>query len=391
LAQAVLTQGPPPQTLCRGCCGSGLAPMGCSLSSCCPSSETEAQTTKVFWSGHLTQGHEERRLQWLSPIREADAEIKFSYPPFNNKVGLDFPASVEKINVPCFGPNIINAVMAIFESDEMKDIASRLGLIIPRYALDKMIQEKIPRVRDMIKYCDQTPEIVGSNAAAIRQLEKFVGEFEAISEASIKGLSDWEAFVGKHAEPGWQDKLHFDHLLSNFGFTDEASKALQKVDFTKPDGEVVNFEQHAFRWLSKALSGYKPPGALTDVANFVFALTGDSYEGLDDLQIADKMRALLAKVKEGSFAKLWIPTYLFMDAETDDGLVWVLAEYLCKRTSKNLRVLIQLPPDTEFDELAAKWIKVPGCEVWRDPDSRNAQALEKYLLPSEIRSGSLFA
>merc|ERR1712194_941210 len=120
-------------------------------------------TTKVFWSGHMTKGHEERRLQWLSPIREADAEIKFSYPPFNNKLGLDFPPSVVRINVPCFGPNIINAVMALFESAEMKGIADRLGIIIPRYALDKLIQEKIPRVRDMIKYCDQTPEIAGSH------------------------------------------------------------------------------------------------------------------------------------------------------------------------------------------------------------------------------------
>jgi len=378
LAQAVLTQGPRPQTLCRGCCCFGLEPMGSSL--CCPQSEAEAQKTRVFWSGHLTKGLEERRRQLLSPIREADTEIKFSYPPFNNKLGLDFPASVERINVPCFGPNIINAVMAIFQSDEMKGIASRLGVIIPRYSLDEMVQEKMPKVRDMIKYCDETPEIAGSNAAAIRKLEKFVEEFEAISGPSINGLSDWEAFVGRHAEPGWQAKLHFDHLLTNFGFTEVASNTLRKEGITNADGEVVNFENHAFRWLSKALSGYKPPCALTDVVNFVFASTQDSYDGLDDVQIAEKIQQFLAKVREGSTANLWIPTYFFMDAELDDGLVWVLAEYLCKRNNKELRVLVQLPPDKEFDELAAKWEKAPGCAVWRDPDARNAGALRKAYL-----------
>merc|ERR1712194_249687 len=240
-----------------------------------------------------------------------------------------------------------------------------------------MVQEKMPKVRDMIKFCDETTEIARGNEAAIRKLEKFVEEFGALSDANIKGLSDWEAFVGRHAEPGWQTKLHFNHVLSNFGFEKSAAMAIKKTSFTKPDGEVATFEQHAFRWLSKALSGYKPQGALADVVNFVFALTQDSYDGLDDIQIAAKITALVSKVKKGRTANLWIPTYLFMDAETDDGLVWVFAEWLCKRNKKKLRVLIQLPSDTEFDELATKWMKIPGCEVWRDPDARNSEALKK--------------
>jgi len=357
---------------------SSCCPLASHCPSCCPLSEKKAQTTRVFWSGHLTKGHEERRRDWLSPIREADADIKFSYAPFNNKLDLHVPASVERINVPAFGPSITNAVMGIFQSDEMKGIASRLGLTIPCYSLDKMIQEKMPKVRDMIKYCDETPEIASRNAAAIRKLEQFVEEFEALSEASIKGVSDWEAFVGRHVKPGWQTKLHFDHLLSNFGFEEAASNTIRRAQFTKEDGKV-SFGQHSFRWLSKALSGYKPQGALTDVVNLVFALTGDSYDGLDDIQIAEKIGALGAKLcaSEGVTANLWIPTYFFMDAETDDCLAWVLAECICKRNKKKLHVLIQLPTDTEFDELAAKWMKVPGCEVWRDPDARNASALKK--------------
>jgi hypothetical protein len=326
----------------------------------------------------LTNGHEERRREWLSPVREADVEIKFSYPPFNNKLGLDFPASVERINAPAFGPNISNAVMAIFQSDEMRSTASRLGLTIPRYSLDRMIQEKMPKVRDMIRFCDETWELAMKHTAAIRNLQQFVDEFETLSEASIKGLIDWEAFVARHAKPGWQARLHFDHLLSNFGFDEAASDTLRKAQFKKADGEVVNFEQHAFRWLSKAFSGYGPSGALVDVVNFVFALTRDSYDGVDDIQVAEKIGAF-AKLcgSGGRTASLWIPTHFFMDAELDDGLVWVLAECLCKRVNKKLRVLIQLPSCTEFDELAARWTTIPGCAVWRDPDARNAPALRK--------------
>jgi len=344
----------------------------------CPLSENEAQTTRVFWSNHLTNGHEEQRRKWLSPLREADAEIKFSYPPFNNKLGLDFPASVVTIDAPAFGPNIGNAVMAVFQSDEMRSIASSLGITIPSYSLDKMVQGKMSKVRDMIKYCDETWEIGMTSNAATRKLQKFVEEFEALSEADIKSVSDWEAFVGKHAKPGWQAKLHFDHLLSNFGFEETASNTIRRAHFTTADGEVIDFEQYALRWLCKAFSGYGPSGALVDVVNLVFALTQDSYHGLDDIQIAEKIGAVARLCAgEGCTASLWIPTHIFIDAELDDTLVWVLAECLCKRENKKLRVLIQLPPDTDFDELAAKWMKIPGCDVWRDPDACNAPALRK--------------
>merc|ERR1719145_498910 len=141
----------------------------------------------------------------------------------------------------------------------------------------------------MVKYCQDTPEIAQKNAKAVQKLKDFVEEFQGLG-TSIKNVSDWEAFVNRHAKPGWQAKMHFDHLLDNFGFEKEASDLLRKTIFEKADGEKVTFEQHAFRWLGKALSAYGPEGALTDVVNLTFAMMDQESNGLTDIQIADSIK-----------------------------------------------------------------------------------------------------
>jgi hypothetical protein len=334
----------------------------------------EARTPTVFWCGHLTPGHEKRRRQWLSPVQEVDADIKFSYPPFNNKLGLSFPAKVKRINAPSYGPSIANAVMAMFESEGMRSIARRLSFAIPRYKLSKLVQEKMVKVRDLIKHCKDTPDIDASSAPAVLQLEAFVEAFEKLGESDIKDLYDWEGFVGRFAESGWQSRLHFDHLLGNFGFTKEVSDTLRKTDFTNAKGEVETFEQHAFRWLGKAMAAYGPPGALVDVVNLIFAMTGDSWDGLSDIEIAQKIAHFSAKVVAArDNTGLWVPTHLFHDGETDDCLTWVLLEHIW--SGQERKVLIQLPEDPDFGWLAEEWAGLPGCEVWRDPDSKNSMAL----------------
>merc|ERR1719277_83034 len=102
------------------------------------------------------------------------------------------------------------------------------------------------KVHDLIKHCEDTPDIDRSSAPAVLQLKAFVEAFEKLSESDIKDLYDWEGFVGRYADVGWQSKLHFDHLLGNFGFTPEVSDTLRKTNFTNAKGEVETFEQHAF-------------------------------------------------------------------------------------------------------------------------------------------------
>ena len=67
----------------------------------------------------------------------------------------------------------------------------------------------------------------GENAEAVAKLEGFLDAFEVVAAADIQGIDEWMDFVGKYAAPGWQDRLHFDHLLGNFGFTAQTARELQ--------------------------------------------------------------------------------------------------------------------------------------------------------------------
>merc|ERR1740121_1721760 len=232
----------------------------------------------------------------------------------------------------------------------------------------------------MIKYCRETPEIAENNADAILRLSNFVIEFESLQGSSINDVHEWEAIVNKHASPGWEAKVHFDHLLENFGFEKEASDIIRKKMFTKPDGDEVSFEQHALRWLGKALGAYGPEGALTDVVNVVFAMTGEDPTDLSDIEIAAKIDAFNEKIVTKDTADLWVPTHFFMDAEVDDCLVWVLLLHVLETSGQPLNVLVQLPADDEFDEVADRWRDIPDCQVWRDPGSRNAKAVRTLHL-----------
>merc|ERR1719291_311989 len=206
------------------------------------------KVVRVFWSSHLTRGHEAARQKWLSPALESDAttEIKFSLPAFNNANNLEYPASVQTINAPAFGPIIKDAVLNMFTSPEMMRLAESLNVHIPPCTLSKFIQGKMPVVHEMIRHCRTTPEIAESSAAAIQKLSQFVEEFEALDGSLIKSVSDWDAFVDRHAAPGWKAKIHFDHLLGNFGFEKEVAYAIRRATLLNWAGSTVTFEAHSY-------------------------------------------------------------------------------------------------------------------------------------------------
>jgi hypothetical protein len=343
--------------------------------SCSAVDFVSGEDVKVFWSGHLTKGHAARRQAWLQGRSELEFDIKASMPPFNNANKLEVPEVVEQINVPAFGPNIANSIMRVFSTEAMRHVAHQLGVAIPGYVLDRFIQDKMTKVHDMIRHAREIAEIAEKNKDAIDGLEGFVKSLEALDRASVPDLASWQAFVLEHVPAGWESRLHFDHLLENFGFTKEASDELRRTQFVKEDGEKATFEQHAFRWLSKAFSAYGSKGALTDVVNLVFAMSGVSAKGLSDLDIARKIDQVTSKVMAGNLQGLWVPTHFFMDCEVDDCLCWMLLQYTHQMAGTMLNVLAQMPTDKELDALEERWVRLPGCEVWRDPDSRNAKAV----------------
>ena len=133
--------------------------------------------------------------------------------------------------------------------------------------------------------------------SAVERLERFVREFEALTPSEVPGLGAWTAWVGARANEGWQDRLHFTTLLENFGcaallppaapaapasaadaspahapcrtgrFTAEFATALRTAEHeeVQKDGSVKreSHERYSFRWLSKALTGWRRAHART--------------------------------------------------------------------------------------------------------------------------------
>merc|ERR1719265_1966094 len=110
---------------------------------------------------------------------------------------------------------------------------------------------------------------------SVTRLENFAKGFSGIDGKKISGPAEFEDFVHKHVSPGWEDRLHFDHVLGMFGFTKAVSDKIRamKIKVQEKDGEIdVTLEHHALRWLTKAFRGYGPVGCLTDMVNLVYAV-----------------------------------------------------------------------------------------------------------------------
>jgi len=338
----------------------------------------------TFWSNHQTPTCKDARLAWMAQllaknggaVDEETMDIKASMPPFNNNKNVDCPSSVLSINVPVYGPNIPNSVIKIFEPSDVRALAERLSCRIPSYAMDRVVQSKMPKVLDLVQAARSLEDIAQRNGAAIDKLESFVTDLHALNPSEITDANLWSTFVNRYASNGWAQKLHFDHLLDNFGFDKEASDVLRKKEHTTADGETVTLEHHAFRWLSKAFVAYRVEGCMTDVVNLIFAMMGIIPKDLDEGKVAayiDQFRESYLVKKD--FSKLWVPSYFVMDAEIDDTLTWVILEYVHAARGTKLKTFIQLPTDESLNEAAAKFEKLSDVHVFRDPEAKNQKAV----------------
>lgn len=217
-----------------------------------------------------------------------------------------------------------------------------------------------------------TPDIV----QCLENLEKFVDAFTHVKAEDFNNFEDWKKFVERFVKPGWEDKLSFDDILSNFGFPDEEARELQ---FLKLQNDTEIAQDFAFRWISKALVGYKPVGCLSDVVNTAFAMEGKCPKGLSEEKIAETVWNFASKLKNDNLSSLWIPTHIVVDCESDDTMVWLMMEYIHRKRSTQLHVLAQLPDDKDCDDVATHLSLIKNVNVFRDADSGNKKNVLKNL------------
>jgi len=318
--------------------------------------------------------------------------IKASMPPFNKRtkeqaVDIAYPDIVE-LDVPCFGLSIVNATMALFDNEQSRHIADDLGVRIPKFQLNTFIQTKVWKVRTLIDEANRREDKDrGGNPEAIRKLRDFVDAFEKLSADVISSPKDWDEFVGKyivasHLED-WQSLLHFDHVLSLFGFEPDTATTLRAHPY-KDEGKDITLEQHSLRWLSKALSAYNILGTLTDVVNLIFAmLKRDKPTSVSEENITQVIQEFTTKLQSNDFKDMWIPDCMVFDGELDDMLAWLLLKYVhkCRNESKKPYVLAQLPPDLGEKPLddVKKWLEGKNVQTFVDPNSRNGKTVKRVL------------
>ena len=80
----------------------------------------------------------------------------------------------------------------------------------------------------------------GPNAAAMQKLDRFLEDFVKLTPQDIEGPEAWHEWVSVRTVADWKEKMHFDHLLLNFGFTETTAKELQrtKIPDQQDDGSV---------------------------------------------------------------------------------------------------------------------------------------------------------
>jgi hypothetical protein len=337
----------------------------------------EIEEPNVFLSLQLTKAAQEQRANWVGKDVPRTS-VKVSAPPFNNPQKIDLTSSTTPIDVPVFGPIIPRTAMSIFKATDLCKLAEDIALTIPKDKLNTFVQGKMGKVHEMIKAVREETILAEGQVAAINKLESFTKEFEVLVPADVPDLDAWDAFLRKHVEEGWEQRLHFDSILRNFGFEEEAAAKIRKMEYVWPDGEKVPFEQHALRWLSKAFAAYGPPGAITDIVNMAFAMMSVDTEQIDEGGVAEIVEQFRQKIVSKDFKGLWIPTHFGMDAETDDSLCWLILEYIHRARGSKLHLMVQLPADPIVDEIATIISKTPNCKILRDPDATNVNAVKKY-------------
>jgi len=269
----------------------------------------------------------------------------------------------------------------------MRKDAPSLWMKVPSFTIDRFVQGKMKKVHKMVEECRKV--ITDSHAASAFDLvDRFAKDFSEKDPTSIQSTEQWFDFVRAYIKDlDWQEKTHFDHVLGLFGFNEEAASRIREMTLTEKDKdgklETSTYEQFGVRWLAKALTGFKPDGVLTDVVNLIYAMMGEPpTEAQTEKDVIEKLEKFKVKLSR-DHSDMWIPDVLLHDAESDDMMVWLLLQYVHKQRGSQLEVQVQLPQaqdtqDTRLDEKAHFWSTLACVKVFRDPDSKNLEALLNY-------------
>lgn len=335
------------------------------------------QSHNVFISGQQTK----LMLEKIKMLSKSD--VKTSFPPFNN---LHLPEwndeKKDDLDLPCYGTKIPVEIYELFNTKalhrELKNLQVDLHWRVDPFVLN-MAKERIPLLANEIV------KVTGNTATATKLMTFMTKLLNESQDVSSK--PEWNQFISSCSIPDdWEEKLHFDSVLTLFGCSEEESKIILQTEIVVKE-KPSSLQNYCVRWLSKALTAFQLNGCLVDVVNLIFAMLGLTTYKHDrtpwtEQDVVEKVRLFRQMVDTNgsgnTVSNLWIPQFFLHDAEKDDMLCWALLLALKNRNHAYHRLItmVQLPTDQIFDQLEDRFKKIPGTLVFRDSQSRNQTALK---------------
>jgi len=311
-------------------------------------------------------------------------QIRASMPPFNKK-GKGLPqfealSEVSKdvitLDAPCYGVRITEAIMELFSLPGLQEQARKLRVPIPFCQLNRVAQRKLEgHVNNIVKTAQGMKRFsAGRNAKALGTLQAFTEKITGLTPEATEcqSMGEWKKFVYRYASEGWEDRLHINDVLLNFGFDDADAEDLRDKCDSK-----------ALRWLSKAFSIYGFPGSPADVVNLAFAMTGSRAPSNRPVS-QDNVMAVLTRLKcslqqiQPDPEGLWIPSIFIHDSEMDDIMSWLVLRHVHEERKTKLYVYTSLPTGDDMNVIEGQLSHF--CEyVDRDPESCNKQSILEYF------------
>ena len=186
----------------------------------------------VFVSHHNTDNSGLAVSLWVGEqMLWTGFQVVASAPRFNTSSG-DYERFVTKLNMPCYSPQLTEAVMRIFLHTEVVAIAQEIGVQLPAMTLNPTIQRRLPRVRELINVLRNAQIRTPPDMNAVAKLEQFLQFLESLQLGDIQDLRQWVSELDQRCGPGWQESLHMKTVLKIFGFSDQVSIFVNELPVT---------------------------------------------------------------------------------------------------------------------------------------------------------------
>ncbi len=261
-----------------------------------------------------------------------NSEFRCSNPPFNERnEPLWNIHNITNFNIPVYGVLIPAAVATILENRTFVAHCHAHDIYIPNYEFNLFCQSKIDTIRGVST-----------------QIDEFADAIENLTVDDIKSTADWNNFMRSCGFPqDWSSNLHHDDLRKMFNI------------------------EHVPKWLPKNMMLWNLKGCLTDIVNMVFMLQDIKPDNaMTEQEISNVITVFAGRLTRKDFRMPWMPDVLVEDEESDDVFTRGILTYM----NPDLKVIVQLPKVNGFDDLDTR-LSNSGYEVFRDHDSKNAQAI----------------